>query len=114
MHNHRTSAIPAPDNLTTSPRGRHRRNTPRLADLRDLPPTLSLTAAARLLGVGRTTAYALVHRSQFPCPTFKVGHQHRISTAVLLQFLGVSVSEAETSAPGHVDVSCLADSSHQP
>ncbi|WP_042365902.1 helix-turn-helix domain-containing protein [Streptacidiphilus neutrinimicus] len=68
---------------------------PRLADLSDLPPTLDLTTAARLLGIGRSTAYALVRDDRFPCPTFKAGHQHRVATAVLLRLLGIAVPEPD-------------------
>ncbi|MEY9850268.1 hypothetical protein ABH940_007392 [Streptacidiphilus sp. BW17] len=74
---------------------------PTLADLGQLPPTLDLPTAARLLGIGRSTAYSLVRDDQFPCPTFKAGHQHRVATAVLLRLLGLRLPEAEASEPPH-------------
>jgi len=54
-----------------------------------LPPTLSLLAAARLLGVGRTAAYALVRSGQWPTPVLHLGRTIRIPTAPLLIQLGL-------------------------
>ncbi|WP_259402031.1 hypothetical protein [Microbispora sp. H10670] len=38
-----------------------------LRDLQDLPPTLDLMTAARILGIGRTKAYELAKKDSFPC-----------------------------------------------
>jgi excisionase family DNA binding protein len=59
-------------------------------DLKSLPPTLDLVTAARLLGVGRTVAYKLVHEGQWPTPVVHVGRKIRVPTAPLLVLLGVA------------------------
>ena len=57
--------------------------------LAGLPPTLDVTAAAKLLGIGRTTAYALARQNRLPFPVIKVGRQYRVPTSLLLQLLGL-------------------------
>lgn len=59
-----------------------------LADIDSLPPTLSLIAAAKILGIGRTRAYILARDGVFPCPVLRFGHVYRVSTIQLLQLLG--------------------------
>jgi len=58
-------------------------------DLKSLPPTLDLVTAARLLGIGRTVAYKLVHEGQWPTPVVRVGRIIRVPTAPLLVLLGI-------------------------
>lgn len=55
-----------------------------------LPPTLSLLAAAQMLGVGRTAAYELVRSGQWPTPVLRLGRSIRIPTAPLLAELGLT------------------------
>ncbi|MFI0446479.1 helix-turn-helix domain-containing protein [Actinomadura sp. 6N118] len=45
--------------------------------------------AARALGLGRTKAYELAKRGEFPCRIIKVGDTYRVPTAELLSLLGV-------------------------
>ncbi len=55
-----------------------------------LPPTLSLLAAAQMLGVGRTAAYELVRSGQWPTRVLRLGRSIRIPTAPLLAELGLT------------------------
>jgi predicted DNA-binding transcriptional regulator AlpA len=60
-----------------------------VAELNDLPPSLGLEAAALMLGIGRTNAYALVQRGAFPVPVLRIGRRYRVSTHAVLHLLGV-------------------------
>ena len=52
-----------------------------------LPAVLDLVQAAALLGVGRTTAYRLVHDGQWPTPVLRLGRLIKIPTQPLLELL---------------------------
>ena len=74
----------------------------------DLPPTIDVSTAADLLGVGRNTAYELVRRGEFPTPVLKLGRKIRVLTAPLAALLGLSVRQSEpgsdsTSKPARED-----------
>lgn len=56
-------------------------------DVRRLPVVVDLPTAARLLGVGRTSAYALVRTGQWPTPVIRAGRLIRVPTAPLLALL---------------------------
>lgn len=58
-------------------------------DFAALGPTLDLTTAAALLGIGRTVSYALVREDRFPVPVLRVGRIIRVPTAPLLELLGI-------------------------
>ena len=81
---------------------------PTLGEIAELPITLDVEMAGRLLGIGRTTAYRLVADGQFPCRVLPVGGQWRVPTADLLATLGlplpvaptVESSEAPVDPPG--------------
>lgn len=60
-----------------------------VAELNDLPPSLGLEAAAMVLGIGRTNAYAMVQRGDFPVPVLRIGRRYRVSTQAILKLLGV-------------------------
>jgi excisionase family DNA binding protein len=60
-----------------------------LAELLALPVTVDVTTAARALGLGRSTAYELARRDEFPCRVLRVGSSYRIPTADLLRVLGI-------------------------
>ncbi|MBF8191485.1 helix-turn-helix domain-containing protein [Nonomuraea sp. K274] len=64
-----------------------------LRDLPDLPPTLDLMTAAQVLGIGRTTAYSLAKKGEFPVRLIRIGDLYRVSTAELLQLLRGSPPE---------------------
>jgi excisionase family DNA binding protein len=72
----------------------HRPST--LAGTADLPATLDIQSAARLLGIGRTTAYALARREALPVPVIRVGSGYRVPTAPLLRLLGLEPPQPPT------------------
>ena len=55
--------------------------------------TVDLMTAARALGLGRTKAYELARRDQFPCRVIRIGDTYRIPTPGLLELLGVAAEE---------------------
>jgi hypothetical protein len=59
-------------------------------ELHLLPPTIDIMTAARILGIGRTKAYALARAGEFPCRVVRIGDLYRVSTADLLHVLGVA------------------------
>jgi excisionase family DNA binding protein len=57
-------------------------------DLADLPPVIDMyPTAAEMLGIGRSTAYELTRRGEFPVPVLRVGHRLRVVTAHLRELL---------------------------
>jgi hypothetical protein len=61
--------------------------------------TVDLATAALALGLGRTRAYALARRGQFPCRVIRIGGTYRIPTAGLLELLGVTAEEPRSQTP---------------
>lgn len=61
-----------------------------LENIRNLPPVLDLPEAARLLRIGRTSAYAMAKSGQFPVPVLRAGKLYRVPTAGLLELLGLA------------------------
>jgi hypothetical protein len=59
----------------------------RRASLDRLPPSVDLMTAAGLLGIGRTCAYGLIRRDEWPTPVIRVGRCIRIPTAPLIELL---------------------------
>lgn len=57
------------------------------AELLALPVTVDVPTAARALGLGRSTAYELARRDEFPCRVLRVGSSYRIATADLMRVL---------------------------
>jgi hypothetical protein len=66
-----------------------------VADLRKLPPTIDLMTAARALGIGRTKAYQLARRGEFPCRIIRIGDLYRVATADLIRLLGSADNDHE-------------------
>ena len=60
--------------------------------------TVDLMTAARALGLGRTKAYELARRDEFPCRLIRIGGIYRVPTAGLLELLGVSAEEPRAAA----------------
>jgi excisionase family DNA binding protein len=60
-------------------------NIPNPADT----PMLTLEQAARIMGIGRTTAYTLAKKDALPVPVVRVGSLYRLPTAPLLSALGL-------------------------
>lgn len=52
--------------------------------------TVNLMTAASALGLGRTKAYELARRNEFPCRVIRIGDTYRIPTPGLLELLGAS------------------------
>ena len=67
-----------------------------VTQLRNLPATVDLMTAARVLGLGRTKAYELAKHDRFPCRVIRIGDLYRIPTAGLLELLGVPPAEPVT------------------
>lgn len=68
--------------------GRHENGMTR-AELLALPAVVDVTTAARALGLGRSTAYDLARRGEFPCRVLHIGSSYRVPTADLLRVLGI-------------------------
>lgn len=66
-----------------------------LAELLAMPVTVDIATAARALGLGRSTAYELARRNEFPCRVVRVGSSYRVPTAELLRLLGVQRQQAD-------------------
>lgn len=56
--------------------------------VRALGATTTLEEAASVLGVGRTKAYELAQRGEFPVTAIRVGRRYRVSVLALLRLLG--------------------------
>jgi excisionase family DNA binding protein len=59
-------------------------------DLNTLPTVVSITTAARALGLSRTYAYELAKRGDFPCRLIRVGTAYRVPTTELRKLLGAT------------------------
>lgn len=67
--------------------------TPRMsrAELLALPVSVDLPTAGRALGIGRSTAYELARRGDFPVPVLALGNKFRVNRADLFRELGETV-----------------------
>jgi len=65
-----------------------------------LPPVLDVPTAAKVLGIGRSLAYDLVRRGEWPTQVLHIGKLIKIPTEPLVRLLG-----ATTTAPDGGDVS---------
>ena len=72
---------------------------PTLADAANLPPMIDLVTAARYLGIGRTTVYALAAKDALPVPVLRIGTALRVPTAPLLKLLGITPPGIPDDAP---------------
>jgi hypothetical protein len=61
--------------------------------------SVDLMTAALALGLGRTKAYDLARRDQFPCRVIRIGETYRVPTAGLLELLGVTAEEPRSHTP---------------
>jgi hypothetical protein len=68
--------------------GKRRRN---LAAIAQLPPTLDVVTAGRLLGIGRTLAYSLIRTGRWPTRVIRLGASIRIPTQAVLALLAGEV-----------------------
>jgi hypothetical protein len=58
-----------------------------LAAVKKWPPTVSVTEAARALGVSRASAYTAISAGEFPVATIQVNQKRRVLTASLIAVL---------------------------
>ncbi|QFG26968.1 helix-turn-helix domain-containing protein [Actinomadura sp. WMMB 499] len=61
-------------------------------ELLALPTTISVETAARAIGLGRTRAYELARRGEFPCKVVRIGTRYRVVTVDLRRLLGIEPS----------------------
>jgi hypothetical protein len=61
--------------------------------------TVDLMTAARALGLGRTKAYDLARRDEFPCRVIRIGDTYRVPTPGLLELLGLEPEQPRTQPP---------------
>ena len=69
------------------------------AELLALPVVVDLVTAGRALGIGRTRAFELARRGDFPVPVLRVGLTYRVPTAPLLYLLGISADGPSEAGP---------------
>lgn len=62
-----------------------------LDELHSLPPTLTVERAAKVLGIGRSSAYEGVRSGEIP--SIRVGRRVLVPTVRLLSLLGVESRE---------------------
>jgi predicted DNA-binding transcriptional regulator AlpA len=67
-------------------------------ELLALPVTIDLVAAGRALGLGRTLAYDLAKRGEFPVRLLRLGIKYRVARADLLRYLGEDIDRASQGA----------------
>jgi hypothetical protein len=60
-----------------------------LTEVKHLPAMVDLLTAARALDLGRTKAYDLARRGEFPCQVRRFGDTYRVPTAALLELLDI-------------------------
>lgn len=61
-------------------------------ELLALPTTVGVETAARAIGMGRTRAYQLARRGEFPCKVIRIGASYRVVTVDLRRLLGIEPS----------------------
>lgn len=66
-------------------------------ELLALPVTVNLVTAGRAFGLGRTKAFELAKRDEFPCRLIRVGVKYRAPRSAILEALGIE------DAPGQAD-----------
>lgn len=59
-------------------------------ELLALPVAVDLSTAARAYGIGRTAAYELARRDEFPVRVLRIGNRYRVRRSDLLESLGVT------------------------
>lgn len=61
------------------------------------PIMVSVTVAARLMGIGRTTAYNLIDNGQFPVPVRQAGNRILVNRRLLEAWCNGDTPQAEAS-----------------
>ncbi len=70
-------------------------------NLDDLPPTLAIEEAGRLLGLGRSSAYRAARRGELP--TLQFGRRLVVPTMRLLRLLGAEPENEQDGDPHKED-----------
>lgn len=65
--------------------------------------TMSLSDAAHVLGIHRSTAFELYKRSEFPVPVLRIGRGLRVAKIQLERFLLTGESDLPSSTNGSSD-----------
>lgn len=65
-----------------------------MTELLTLPPAVSVSTAARALGIGKDKAYELIKAGCFPARVIPLGATCRVATASLWEALGVPSSDS--------------------
>lgn len=60
-----------------------------MEELLDLPVSFGVPVAARALDLGRSKAYDLIARGEFPCPVKRYGREYRVIRPDLFRALGL-------------------------
>ncbi|MFD3729995.1 hypothetical protein [Streptomyces sp. NPDC058632] len=68
------------------------------AEVLALPASVDLVTAGRALHCGRTLAYELARRGEFPVPVLRLGNAYRVRRADLLAVLGIEDPTAAVPA----------------
>lgn len=81
--------------------GRARQQRPEMTqeELEALPVAFELPIAGRAYGMGRTKAYELAKRGEFPCRVLRIGNAYRVTRADLLRSLGLDPLTAAPQIP---------------
>lgn len=69
--------------------------------VRGLGVATDLVTAAAILGIGRTTAHALVRADRFPVPVIRVGRRYRVPVAPILRLLAIPAESTATEPRPH-------------
>ena len=69
-------------------------------ELDELPPVLDVPTAAKVLGIGRSLAYELVRRGEWPTTVLHVGKLIKIPTEPLVRLLGAAPEPSSDAGPG--------------
>ena len=64
-------------------------------ELLALPAVIDVATAAEVLGIGRSSAYALVRAGEWPTPTLRLGRLIKIPVSPLLDLVGLAASPEE-------------------
>lgn len=67
-------------------------NTPTFSEIGDLPVSLDLPTAGRMLRIGRTRAYTMARAGTFPTRVIPTGAGFVVPTAEVLRLLGIDTA----------------------
>jgi uncharacterized phage protein gp47/JayE len=67
-------------------------------ELLALPVSVDLVTAGRCFGIGRTKAFELAQRGEFPCRVIRVGVRYRVPRSALIGALGIDPAAAQERA----------------